>query len=60
MQQTQMINGIPMAMALHLMSKYIRELKGVSIHPKAPQTPEEIELFEKMIGYVFNYYNVTL
>jgi hypothetical protein len=60
MVHSQMINGIPMAMALHLMSRYIRELKGVSVHPKAPQTPEEIELFEKMIGYVFNYYNVEL
>lgn len=60
MVHSQTISGIPMSMALHLMSKYIRELRGVSVHPKPPQTLEEVELFEKMIGFVFNYYNVNI
>jgi hypothetical protein len=52
------MNGMPMEMCLQLMIRYIYEKKGVLISIKTPSTPHEIEIFEKMIGYVFNYYNV--
>jgi hypothetical protein len=54
------ISGIPMEMALQLMSRYIYEKKGVIIHPKAPITPREIELFEQMIGPVLDYYKINI
>jgi hypothetical protein len=54
------LSGIPMEMALQLMSRYIYEKKGVVIHPQPPQTTKEIELFEQMISYVFEYYNIQL
>lgn len=52
--------GIPMAMALQLMSRYIYEHKGVLVKPNPPTTPHEIECFEKMIGYVLSYYNIEI
>jgi hypothetical protein len=42
------------------MSRYIYEKKGVIIHPKAPITPKEIELFEQMIGPVLDYYKINI
>lgn len=52
--------GMPIDFALQLMSRYIFELKGVRVAIKHPQTPREIELFEQMISYVFEHYNVQL
>jgi hypothetical protein len=52
--------GMPIDVALQLMSRYIYEKKGVMVRPKPPQTPREIELFEQMIGYVFVHYNIEL
>ena len=53
-----MTRSIPMDMALQMMSSYIFELKRVVVAPKPPQTKEEIELFEKMISYVFEHFNI--
>lgn len=53
-----MTKSIPMDMALQMMSSYIFELKRVVVTPKPPQTKEEIELFEKMISYVFEHFNI--
>ena len=52
--------GMPIDFALQLMSRYIFELKGVRVAIKLPQSAKEIELFEQMISYVFEYYNVQL
>jgi hypothetical protein len=54
------ISGIPIEMALQLMSRYIYEQKGTIIKINAPVTPREIELFEQMIGTVLDYYNIPL
>jgi len=56
----QSISGIPMDMALQMMSQYIYEKKGVMVRIKHPVTPKEIELFEQMIGYVFNHYGMNI
>lgn len=53
-----MTRSIPMDVALQMMSSYIYELKRVIVTPNPPKTKEEIELFEKMIGYVFEHYNI--
>lgn len=53
-----MTRSIPMDIALQMMSSYIYELKGAVVTPSSPKTKEEIELFEKMISYVFEYYNI--
>lgn len=53
-----MTRSIPMDVALQMMSSYIYELKRVIVTPKAPVTKEEIELFENMISYVFEHYNI--
>lgn len=54
------ISGIPMEMALQLMSRYIYDLKGVIVHPKPPTTPRQVELFEQMIGYVLDHYKINI
>jgi hypothetical protein len=52
--------GMPIDVALQLMSRYIYEKKGVLVRPNSPQTPKEIELFEQMISYVLAHYNIEL
>jgi hypothetical protein len=54
------ITGIPMEMALQLMSRYIFERKGVMVRVNAPKTEKEIELFEQTIGYVLDYYGINI
>ena len=54
------ISGIPMDMALQMMSQYIYEKKGVMVRIKHPVTPREIELFEQMIGVVFNHFGMNI
>ena len=49
-----------MDMALQMMSQYIYEKKGVMVRIKHPVTHKEIELFEQMIGYVFNHYGMNI
>lgn len=56
----QSISGIPMDMALQMMSQYIYEKKGVMTRIKPPVTPREIELFEQMIGVVFNHFGMNI
>jgi hypothetical protein len=54
------ISGIPIEMALQLLSRYIYEKKGVIIRPSHPKTEKEIELFEQMINPVLEYYNINI
>lgn len=54
------VSGIPMEMALQLMSRYIYDQKGVIVRIKPPITPREIELFEQMIGTVLSFYNINI
>lgn len=54
------VSGIPMEMALQLMSRYIYDQKGVIVRIKPPTTPREIELFEQMIGTVLSFYNINI
>lgn len=56
----QSISGIPMEMALQMMSQYIFEKKGVMVRIKPPQTPREIELFEQMIGVVLDRFGMNI
>lgn len=55
-----MISGLPMDMALQMMSQYIHEKKGVIVRIKPPITPREVELFEQMIGSVLNHFGMNL
>jgi hypothetical protein len=55
-----MIAGIPMEMAIQLLSRYIYDHKGVIIRPIPPSTPREIELFEQMISYPLAHYNINI
>ena len=54
------ITGIPMEMALQLMSRYIFERKGIMVRINAPRTEKEIELFESMIGIVLDHYGINI
>jgi hypothetical protein len=54
------ITGIPMEMALQLISRYIYDHKGVIVRVKPPTTPREIELFEQMIAYPLTHYNIHI
>jgi hypothetical protein len=52
--------GMPMYMALQLISSYIYESKGIMIGIHPPRTPREIELFEQMITYPLAHFNIQL
>lgn len=54
------ISGIPMEMAIQMMSQYIYEKKGVMVRIKSPVTPKEIELFEQMIGVVLDHFGMNI
>jgi hypothetical protein len=56
----QSISGIPMDMALQMMSQYIYEKKGVMVRIKPPTTPREIELLEQMIGVVLAHFSINI
>lgn len=50
--------GMPIDFALNLMQRYIYEQKGVIVNIQPPSSEKQIELFEKMISFVFAHYNV--
>jgi antitoxin component of RelBE/YafQ-DinJ toxin-antitoxin module len=50
--------GMPIDLALQLLSQYIYERKSVPIKIIPPRTPKEIKLFELMFGVVCRYYNI--
>jgi hypothetical protein len=52
--------GMPLEFAVQLMAQYILEKKGINISIKVPKSLEDLKLFESMIPYVFNYYNIVL
>ena len=52
--------GIPMEMALQILSRYIFDLKGVVVRPNPPKTEREVELFEIMISYALAHYRIDI
>jgi hypothetical protein len=52
--------GVPMEMALQLLSRYIYDHKGIAIQVNPPKTAREVEIFEQIIGPVLERYGIQL